>query len=68
MPNGQKVTGEFRTTENQLRTNGEQRGSAVLTGEGIVLDCDYIVDGAGWGNHGSGTCRDNSGKRYKLIF
>jgi hypothetical protein len=61
LADGTEVSGEFRT----LAGGAEQHGSAVLTGHGTTLDCDYSV---GSGNHGVGECRDNHGKRYKLIF
>jgi hypothetical protein len=44
----------------------EQRGSGILAGDGHVIDCEYVVSGVT--GHGSGACRDNEGKLYKLLF
>lgn len=58
---GRKVAGEYRTIEDRVG----QHGSTVLLGKDIVIECDYDV---GENGHGTGTCRDNQKKRYKIMF
>jgi hypothetical protein len=46
-----------------------QRGSAVLIGDGFTLECEYLTRPGAWlSSHGTGSCRDNQGTRYRLIF
>jgi hypothetical protein len=40
------------------------RGSGVLVGEGKIIDCEYVASAG----HGSGACKDNEGRFYRLIF
>ena len=65
-PGGVKYSGEFTTVGFQ---DGAQRGTAVLTGNGLTIDCEYLARPGGLiGSHGTGTCQDSEGRRYKLIF
>ena len=41
-----------------------QRGSAVATGKGTILNCEFIAERSG----GNGACEDNHGIKYKLMF
>jgi hypothetical protein len=45
---------------------GQQYGSAVVVGDGVVIEVVYIVDP--WGGHGNGVGRDNKGGVYRLQF
>ena len=60
---GEFITGEFSTIA--TRTDVQQ-GSATLSGKGIVIDCEYSISTLN--QHGSGTCTDNHGRRYRLTF
>ncbi len=65
-PGGVKYRGEFTTVGFQ---DGAQRGTAVLTGNGLTIECEYLARPGGFiGSHGTGACKDNEGTRYKLIF
>lgn len=76
---GEVLNGEYRTvseggTWGQIFGNGVSgmvvspgmnRGVAVAASpEGTVLECEYVASGS----DGYGICRDNKGKRYRLIF
>ena len=53
-------------TASSIRTHGERRGSAVLTGAGgMILDCELLV---GTNGHGTGGCKDNHEATYKLMY
>jgi hypothetical protein len=53
-------------TRTSIRTHGERRGSAVLTGaDGMILDCELLV---GTNGHGTGGCKDNHEAKYKLMY
>lgn len=44
-----------------------QRGRAVATcGNGKIYECEYIV--SAYSGAGSGSCQDNHGGRYRLMF
>jgi len=45
---------------------GQQYGSAVLSGAGLVIDLVYVVDP--WSGHGNGVGRDNRGGTYRVQF
>jgi hypothetical protein len=46
-----------------------QRGSAIVTGDGFTLECEYLVRPRGWlSGDGTGSCKDNQGTRYRIIF
>ena len=46
--------------------SGRQEGQAIASGDGEVVQCEYIV--SSWSAHGSGACRDKEGNLYKLMF
>ena len=56
------------TSASGLRTSisNDQRGSAVVSGDGIVMECEYVVSALS--GHGSGFCKDNQENRYKVMF
>ncbi|WP_281951406.1 hypothetical protein [Nitrosophilus kaiyonis] len=45
---------------------GKQFGSAIVSGEGIIIDIVYVVDP--WTGHGYGVGKDNKGNKYKIQF
>jgi hypothetical protein len=45
---------------------GAQYGTAVVTGNGLVIDLVYAVDP--WTSHGNGVGKDTKGGRYRLQF
>lgn len=45
---------------------GQQYGSAVVVGEGLVIEVIYVVDP--WSGHGNGVGRDSKGGTYRLQF
>jgi hypothetical protein len=45
---------------------GRQFGSAIVTGDGLVIDVVYAVDP--WTSHGYGVGKDNQGGKYKVLF
>ena len=57
---GDGVSGTATTVSN------DQRGTAIITGDGIVMECEYQVSALS--GHGSGYCKDNDGNRYKIMF
>jgi hypothetical protein len=62
-PNGYATGSATSTT---VRTRGERRGSAILTGSnGTVLDCELLVGSNG---HGTGGCKDNHDNKYRLMY
>jgi hypothetical protein len=52
-------------TGTAVSMRGQRRGSAILTSNGTVIDCEMLVGSNG---HGSGGCRDNHGKKYRMMF
>lgn len=48
------------------RMSNAQRGSAIVTGGGMVIQCEYVVSALS--GHGSGACQDNHGKLYRIMF
>lgn len=47
----------------------EYIGSAIATSkEGRVIECEYVTNTSRTEPHGQGACRDNRGKKYKLMF
>jgi len=59
---GQGVTAGVTTT----RISNAQPGSAIVSGSGIVIQCEYIVSALS--AHGHGYCTDNHNATYKLMF
>jgi hypothetical protein len=59
---GQGTSAGVTTT----RISNAQRGSAVVSGQGIVIQCEYIVSALS--AHGSGYCTDNHQGKYKIMF
>ena len=59
---GQGTSAGVTTT----RVSNAQRGSAVVSGQGIVIQCEYIVSALS--AHGSGYCTDNHEGKYKIMF
>lgn len=50
-----------------VTTQGKQRGSAIVTGnKGTAIQCEYVT--SAMSPSGYGSCRDNGGKIYKLMF
>lgn len=45
---------------------GRQFGSAIVAGDGLVIDVVYAVDP--WTSHGYGVGKDNQGGKYKVLF
>jgi hypothetical protein len=69
MPNGIKISGEFVTVGSGAGDPTAQRGSAILTGEGFTLECEYVARPGVWlSSHGTGSCTDSQGTRYRMIF
>lgn len=54
------------TTGFSFNQPGQQYGSAVLTGDGLIIDIVYAVDP--WTSHGTGVGRDNKSGRYRVQF
>lgn len=47
----------------------QYRGTAIATGsQGTVMECEYVTSSSRTRPEGYGTCRDNSGRLYRLIF
>jgi len=46
--------------------SARQEGQAIATGEGEVVECEYVV--SAWTAHGSGACKDREGNLHKLMF
>lgn len=44
----------------------DRQGTAVIVGDGEVLDCEFLANGMS--GHGSGACKDKAGNLYKLMF
>ncbi|MDZ7413093.1 MAG: hypothetical protein ONB15_06100 [candidate division KSB1 bacterium] len=50
-----------------VTTQGKQRGTAIVTGtQGTTIQCEYVTSAVSPSGYGS--CRDNRGKIYKLMF
>ena len=48
-----------------LEIENAQRGMAIATcTDSVVIECEYLTSRAG----GYGGCRDNNGRRYRLMF
>lgn len=44
-------------------------GSAVLISDKkTVIECEYVTNSSRYNPQGHGACRDNRGKKYKLMF
>lgn len=52
-------------TSNGYYSSSVAKGSAILTGQDTIIECEFL---AGGGLHGSGSCRDQAGDFYKFIF
>jgi hypothetical protein len=48
------------------KISNAQRGSAIVSGGGIVIQCEYIVSALS--AHGHGYCTDNHEGKYKIMF
>jgi len=59
---GRIVTGSGQTLSSW--TSDTAQGSAILTGVGKMLTCEFLVGST----HGMGGCRDQDGHRYRLLF
>ncbi len=47
----------------------EYVGTAIATSDrGTVIECEYITNNSRTNPRGHGTCRDNRGRIYKLMF
>ncbi|HJY07061.1 MAG TPA: hypothetical protein VJ323_12150 [Bryobacteraceae bacterium] len=71
VPNGTSSWGSIYSSSgfasgSATAISARQRGSAIASGDGEVLECEYIV--SGFSSHGSGACRDKEGNFYKLMF
>ena len=50
-----------------VTAQGKQRGTAIVTGnQGTTIQCEYVTSATSPSGYGS--CRDNGGKIYKLMF
>lgn len=66
---GYAPTGSATAVANTIAVEAEnkQKGSAVATcSDGMVVECEYVT--SAWSAQGYGGCRDNRGRRYKLMF
>lgn len=47
----------------------QYRGTAIASGpRGTVIECEYVTSSSRSRPEGHGTCRDNGGQLYRLIF
>ena len=56
-----------KTTTVTTMSVGDRRGSLFATdGSGFTVHCEFVTNAST--THGSGTCRDNQGQLYQLLF
>ena len=71
VPHGATGWGTILTAAGMATASGgavsaRQEGQAIATGDGEVVQCEYVV--SAWTAHGSGACKDQEGNLYKLMF
>ena len=60
---GETLKGQYTTS---IHSGSQSPGSAAVVGDrGTSIQCEYVVDPR---NHGRGDCKDNGGKKYKVLF
>jgi len=83
LPSGEVLVGEYNTVTGGMSGWGEiygelwslsvlpyeYVGTAIASSDqGTVMECEYITNRSLWNPRGHGTCRDNRGQIYKLMF
>jgi hypothetical protein len=61
---GSLFNGPSSATSLGFATSNTMKGTAIMTGDGLVIECEFLTSGS----HGSGACRDQAGNLFKLMF
>ena len=61
------AVGMTPTSGYAVTSSGQQRGRGIATGDrGTTIECEYLT--SAYSPRGHGSCRDNRGKTYRLMF